>query len=208
MLKNFIERHPVVKTVCREVFYRPSWYCGNNGDIERLFRWAEDPWNYTASMYERDRLRFILQQISQYPHERVLEVGCAEGIFTAELEKLAGEVVAIDVSPTALSRAKKRCSDATFVHSSLQDYTASRKFDLVICAETLYYMNDVEEAISKIGSLGKYCLVSYINREARTLDLFFNRMPLVRREKFEKRYWLWKRSMKMVVWESNGSTHG
>jgi len=152
------------------------------------------------------QLQFLLQIVQQYPHDTVLEVGCAEGLFTSELAKIAKEVIAIDLSPTALSRAKQRCPGTTFLHKNLHDFTSDRKFDLVICSETLYYINDVVGAIDKLTSLGKHCLVSYIHREAKHLDSYFIQMPLAQYTRFEKTYWLWKRAMIVAVWENNGST--
>lgn len=206
MTKKILTRYPVLKTAWRELLYRPQWYGDTFDEFERLFRWSADPWNFETSRYEQERLQCLLGIVQQYPHDTVLEVGCAEGLFTSQLTKIAKDVVAIDVSPTALSRAKQRCPGTTFLHKSLQEFSSDCKFDLVVCSETLYYINDVEGAIDKLTSLGRHCLVSYIHREARTLDSFFLRMPLVQYTRFEKAYWLWKRAMNVAVWENNGST--
>lgn len=205
MSDNIFNRLPLLKTIWREMFYRPRWYRDSQDDLERLFQWSEDPWNFENSRYERERLQFLLQIVQQYPHDTVLEVGCAEGLFTSELSKISKEVVAIDVSPTALVRSKQRCPDVTFLHTSLENFSSDRKYDLVICSETLYYISDVAGAIEKLSSLGNYCLVSYIHREAKNLDSYFFQMPLAQYSRFEKGSWFWKRSMKVAVWKNDGS---
>ena len=186
----------------RELFHRPRWYADTPDEFERLFRWSQDPWNFEASSYERRRLQGLLEIVKQYPHDTILEVGCAEGVFTSELSKIAKRVVAIDVSPTALARAKQRCKDVTFVQSSLQDFQWDSRFDLVVCAETLYYVKDVPEAIQHLSNLGSYCLVSYIDREIKNLDSYFLQMPLLKFERFQHTYWIWKRYARIIVWEA------
>ena len=205
MPRKFLNRFPLLKTIWRELFYRPAWYSDGEDDFERLFKWSDDPWNFQQSRYERERLQFLLQIVQQYPHASILEIGCAEGLFTSELSKISKEVVAIDVSPTALVRSKQRCPDVTFLHTSLENFSSDRKYDMVICSETLYYISDVAGAIDKLSSLGDYCLVSYIHRESKNLDSYFIQMPLTQYTIFEKPYWFWKRSMKVAVWKNNGS---
>lgn len=205
MKENMFTRFPVLKTTWRELFYRPKWYVNGYDELERLFQWSEDPWNFRSSQYEKDRLHFLLEVIKRYPHDTILEVGCAEGVFTSQLRNLGKQVVAIDVSPTALSRAKRHCPDVSFIHQSLQDFSSATKFDLVVCAETLYYMKDVPDAIDKLSRLGKHCVVSYVHRETKNLDPYFLQMPLTAYERFEKSYGLWNRAMSVAVWENNGS---
>jgi len=205
MSKNICKSLPLLKTIWRELFYRPTWYSDSQDDFERLFLWSDDPWNFQSSRYEKDRLEFLLQIINNYPCDSILEVGCAEGIFTTHLQNIARQVVAIDISPTALSRARQRCPGTSFSQKDLRDFTSITRFDLVICSETLYYMKDVAEAIDKLTSLGKRCVVSYIHREAKNLDPYFRQMPLTEYKQFKKSYWLWKRAMSVVVWENNGS---
>ena len=48
-----------------------------------LFR-REDPWNY-ASAYEQKKYAHTLEMIPSGPQNSALEVGCAEGLFTAML---------------------------------------------------------------------------------------------------------------------------
>lgn len=205
MLRKILNRYPALKTVGRELLYRPSWYKDSHDELEQLFRWSDDPWNFESSQYEQDRLQFLSEIVKRYSHETILEVGCAEGVFTERLYGLSKQVVAIDVSPTALARAKQRCPEVMFFQKSLQEFSWTHKFDMVVCSETLYYIKDVAEAIDKLTSLGKYCMVSYVHRETKNLDPYFFQMPLVAYERFEKSYWLWNHAMSVAVWENNGS---
>ncbi len=192
------------KALRREAFHRAHYFPDNYDELEHLFRWSRDPWHFETSAYERERLVSLFETVQQYPHERILEIGCAEGVFTSRLSQISNDVVAIDVSPTALARARERCTNATFIHSSLEEFRCDRRFDLVVCAETLYYVKDVAQAIRRLSSLGTYCVVSYTIRAASILDGHFVNMPSSRVETFERRSWWWRQGCRIVAWR-NGS---
>jgi 2-polyprenyl-3-methyl-5-hydroxy-6-metoxy-1,4-benzoquinol methylase len=74
-----------------------------------------------------------------------LEVGCAEGIFTGLLAGRAKEVVAFDISPTALQRARARCRDQaniSFMVADLVTVEFERRFDVIVVTEVLGYLDE------------------------------------------------------------------
>src|SRR5947207_8728123 len=83
--------------------------------------------------------------------ERALDLGCGDGRLSAELAAL--KLFAADVSPLALERARMRLgADAQLVETDpdaplpLED----SQFDLVLCAETLEHVRDVQLFLSEI----------------------------------------------------------
>jgi len=70
------------------------------------------------------------------------EIGCAEGTFTAMLASRCDSLLAVDISPTALDRARTRCnavSHVRFAEWDLRRDTPTDVFDLVVVMDVLTY---------------------------------------------------------------------
>ena len=81
--------------------------------------------------------------------ESALDLGCGDGRLTAELD--AGALTAADVSTVALSRARQRLPDARLVELEPDAPLPFRDgaFDLVLCAETIEHVRDVQFLLSE-----------------------------------------------------------
>ena len=91
--------------------------------FEKLYQNHEDPWDYQTSEYERSKYREMEEFLSGRKFIQSIEVGCSEGIFTKVLADLSHQVIALDISSTAIERASKRCKD----HKNIE----FRRFDVV-----------------------------------------------------------------------------
>jgi SAM-dependent methyltransferase len=81
---------------------------------------------------------------------RALDLGCGDGRLTAELD--AEDLTAADVSTVALDRARERLPGARLVEVEPDAPLpfGDAVFDLVLCAETIEHVRDVQLFLSEI----------------------------------------------------------
>ena len=81
--------------------------------------------------------------------DRALDLGCGDGRLTADLE--SAELTGADVSPVALGRARGRLPEARLVELEPDAPLpfADGEFDLVLLAETLEHVRDVQLLLSE-----------------------------------------------------------
>lgn len=115
---------------------------------------APDPWAYTSSPYEQRKYARTLALVAGRTYGRALEIGCSEGVFTRVLgeEVDAREVLGVDISRAAVRRARERCRDLAHVRFEQGDAFRTRPrghFDLIVCAEVLYYAGVRAPAVAR-----------------------------------------------------------
>jgi SAM-dependent methyltransferase len=121
--------------------------------FERLYEHSADPWDYETSAYERDKYADTLAALPRWRAVRALEVGCSIGVFTQQLAERCERLVAIDFAELALARARKRSAgliNVQLLHASFPEQAPAGPWDLVVCSEVLYYLDEpaLHEAMS------------------------------------------------------------
>jgi 2-polyprenyl-3-methyl-5-hydroxy-6-metoxy-1,4-benzoquinol methylase len=159
-------------------------YAAAYDTIERYYQAKPDLWDFERRNYETARFARILEVVRRVPHASILEVGCAKGHLTRRLCGLAQEVVAIDVSPTAVASARGVAPAAQVLCMSLEAARFDRTFDLVLCSDTIYYLKDIPGAIRKLNALAEFVLVTYTLYERHRLDPIFAGLPVIAMEPF------------------------
>lgn len=120
--------------------------------FEAMYRRDPDPWSFKTSHYEQSRYEIIMQALAGRRYARAFEPGCSVGALTVRLATICDSLEAIDVSPTAVTRAKEVCSDLPNVHVSvgkLADAMPGVSYDLVVLSEIGYYFT--EQVLHSIG---------------------------------------------------------
>jgi 2-polyprenyl-3-methyl-5-hydroxy-6-metoxy-1,4-benzoquinol methylase len=161
-----------------------------HGRLDLAYKVA-DPWHMDS-----DQERFRFTETNRVIREKVgdhfgsiLEVGCGEGHQSEVLAKLCDRLTGIDVSPTAIERARRRLPATSYSFASgdlyAQPWAAERdRFDLVTACEVIYYMSDRPKFLRAIDSLGKACLVTYFSPAARKVEHEVMAMPGAQKTSF------------------------
>jgi len=126
----------------RERSIDPDWF-------EALFREQGDPWQFETSAYEQAKYDHTLASLSRPRYASVLEVGCANGVLSRRLAERCDELIAVDVSETALGAARARCADlphVRFERRRLPQDAPDGRFDLVTLSEVVYYWDRADLA--------------------------------------------------------------
>jgi trans-aconitate methyltransferase len=112
--------------------------------FDALYTAEPDPWNFAASLYERDKYALTLKAMPKPRYQSALEVGCSIGVLTRSLASRCDTVVAIDAAPTPLIEARRRCADSPgvrFEQMFVPEQWPDGGFDLILLSEVVYYLN-------------------------------------------------------------------
>jgi SAM-dependent methyltransferase len=111
---------------------------------EKLWKQG-DFWGFETSEYERTRYARLIQLLQGARYALGLELGCGAGHFTRLLAPQVDRLVAYDVSPSAIARARAAGGgDAAidFRAGNAMDYgwRADGPWDLVVMNDTICYL--------------------------------------------------------------------
>ena len=90
----------------------------------------------------------VLRMLDPRPHERVLDLGCGDGVLTERLAGLAREVVGVDASAAQVEAARARNLNVRVVDAQALDYSA--EFDAVFSNAALHWMHDADAVIAGV----------------------------------------------------------
>jgi SAM-dependent methyltransferase len=104
-----------------------------------------DPWELETSPFEEQRYRSLLAILDRPRYGRALEIGCGAGTFTRRFAELADQVLALDVSPEAIDKARAAQGTAQHVEfrvANAMDYDPKQDgpWDLIIVSEMIYFL--------------------------------------------------------------------
>jgi len=135
------------------------------GEFEEMYRREDeegfDSWHQEDVGGLLDK-RLSLTILDGVPARRVLDMGCGKGAFTSLLARPDREVVGVDVSPTAIEKARERAPEIDFRVGTTDDVeeVAPGPFDLIVAMEVLSYVEDWRSAIDTLARLGERLYVS------------------------------------------------
>jgi len=100
----------------------------------------KDPWSYGKC----NRHEILLGLIRQYGQSggSLLEVGCAEGMFTGKVPlRYLKDYIGLELSGKAINVAKSRLPQLIFVKSSFEDFSVSKRFNMIVVSDVVPYFD-------------------------------------------------------------------
>lgn len=122
-------------------------------DFDALYRSDPDPWRVADSWYEQRKRAVLLAALPQPHYATAWEPGCGPGITTAALAPRVDRLVATDGSAVAVDLARRRCAGLPGVEvaRSMLPERPEGRFALVVAAEFLYYLADLDAGLSALA---------------------------------------------------------
>lgn len=126
-------------------------------------------WNRRAASYDEgamgtyeDAYRKTAERSLPYcgPEDDMLEIACGTGIMTLALAPHVGHMTAIDISDEMIARLREKSGgddgNISLMHTDVFDHSLDGKqFDIIAAFNVLLYMENIQEALSRINSLLK-----------------------------------------------------
>jgi SAM-dependent methyltransferase len=124
------------------------------GEFERMYQDYENPWDQAEEHWASDKAVGI-HLMRKLGVRRILELGCGLGQFTGDIAASDFSVLGVDVSATAIAKARLKYPACGFRTGDILDFDIYRDFrpDLIVMAEITWYVLDKLDRF--LGSLRK-----------------------------------------------------
>lgn len=82
----------------------------------------------------------------------VLDLGCGTGLSGAAFKDRAARLVGVDLSPAMIAAARARGVYDALIVGDIESGFGTMEYDLVVAADTLVYLGDLETTFAKVGA--------------------------------------------------------
>lgn len=119
--------------------------------FDKLYEETNDPFGAEMPQYRYQQRKYdcLLSMLPRQPYQRVLDIGCGLGSLTRKLAPFVEQVLGTDISAAAIDQARRlSAAHANIVYSQenmLDETRGEPGFDLIVLADTLYYIEPLTE---------------------------------------------------------------
>jgi len=124
---------------------------GTASAFDELYAGRNDPFGAELPQYRYQQRKYasLLSMLPQRSYRNVLDIGCGLGAFTRKLAPFSERVLGTDISAEAIGQAQRLSAAHPNVSYSHEDMLEKPRqqavFDLIILADTLYYIDPLTE---------------------------------------------------------------
>lgn len=143
------EPHRILIVFCSTLWARLAGFGRAEDPDQEAWVVAKQTWN--ADVYESNA-RFVsdlgmpvVELLNPQPGERILDLGCGDGVLTKKIEDMGCELIGIDSSPELVLAAQSRGLDVTVQDATQMGFRA--EFDAVFSNAVLHWIKDADQAI-------------------------------------------------------------
>ncbi len=129
---------------------------GARAAFEEAYTRSGDPWASAAPRYRYQALKYeqIMALLPARRFRQVLDLGCGLGLLSQHLARRSDAVLGLDVAAAAVGHARRRAAgiaNLTFEQADILDLPGDLdgRFDLVVVADTLYYLSPLSDEVLK-----------------------------------------------------------
>ena len=125
------------------------------GKFEEMYQHFEDPWEQsTRELYCYEKT-IGLEIIKNNNLKKVLELGCGHGHYTRKIKNFASTSIGVDISETAINKAKIIYPECEFIVSDITNPNLYVDVDCIMMIEITWYVLEKLEIFKNIISKHK-----------------------------------------------------
>jgi SAM-dependent methyltransferase len=129
---------------------------GARAAFEAVYSRWNDPWASASPRYRYQRRKYelVVGMLSGRHFRRALDLGCGLGLLAQLLAPQVDELLGLDIADAAIELARQRAAHLPNLRFEQADIlglpkTLDRSFDLVLLADTLYYLSPLDDETLK-----------------------------------------------------------
>lgn len=123
------------------------------GEFEQMYQRFDDPWEQSTRETFASEKAALKSVVKSLGIKSAIEIGCGLGFFTRELKKDIPDITGIDISETAIEKAKKlhKGAGCKFIASDIDNFDLFRtiKPQCILMPEvTWYVLNELDNFLN------------------------------------------------------------
>lgn len=118
------------------------------GEFEEMYQDFDDPWNQTTRETFASEKAVGINLMKHARHafgsKKVVELGCGFGDYSQQISEAGFDVTGLDISETAIKKAKKKNQRPSFEVGNISDFDLLKRLnpDIIVMAEITWYVLD------------------------------------------------------------------